>query len=148
MLFDPFSSAVSFGPHMQWTFFDKLLIFGGRDLFTIRINRLIPSVTSPVETAGYVALDATETDLPAGEFNLNGGVAYQYMPNMAIEGRVGVRTFFDSSTDSTDRDPLLFDLGLIYSSSNKIDVGGRLGWSDVNRADESFGLWVFGAFRI
>ena len=68
--------------------------------------------------------------------------------NMAIEGRVGVRTFFDSSTDSTDRDPLLFDLGLIYSSSNKIDVGGRLGWSDVNRADESFGLWVFGAFRI
>ena len=148
MLVDPYSVAVSIGPHMQWTFFDKLLIFGGRDLFTFRIHRLIPSVNSPVETAAYVADDGTETDLPAGAMNINGGVAYQFQENMAVESRVGVQTFFDSQTDSTDRDPLLFDLGLIYSSSNMIDVGGRIGWSDVNRADESFGLYAFGAFRI
>ena len=148
MLVDPFSVAVSVGPHVQWTFFDKLLIFGGRDLFTFRINRLIPSVTSPYETSVFVALDETETDLPSGELNVNGGAAYQFQQNMAVEGRVGVRTFFDSQTDSTDRDPLLFDVGLIYSTSNMIDIGGRIGWSDVNRADETFGLYAFGAFRI
>jgi hypothetical protein len=148
MLVDPYSVAVSFGPEMQFTFFDKLRIFGLRDLFTIRIHRLIPSVTSPVDTATFVALDETETDLPAGGMNVSGGVDYQFQENAAVEARVGVQTFFDSQTDATDRDPLLFDLGIIYSTSNMIDIGGRIGWSDVNRADETFGVWAFGAFRI
>lgn len=148
MLVDPYSVAVSFGPEMKFTLFDKLKLFGLRDLFTIRIHRLIPSVTSPAQTAIYVAADEVETDLPAGGMQVSGGAAYQFQENMAVEARVGVQTFFDSQTDATDRDPLQFDLGLIYSTSNMIDIGGRLGWSDLNRADESFGLWAFGAFRI
>jgi hypothetical protein len=148
MLVDPYSVAVSVGAPMQWTFANKLLIFGGRDLLTFRIHRLIPSVTSPVETAAAVALDEVETDLPSGLLNVNGGVAYQFQENMAVESRIGVITKFDSDTDSDDRDPLLFDVGVIYSTSNMIDVGGRIGWSDVNEADNSFGLYAFGAFRI
>jgi hypothetical protein len=148
MLVDPYSVAVSFGPEMRFVLFDKLRLFGLRDMFTIRINRLIPSVTSPWQTAAYVALDDKMTDLPAASMNISGGAAYQFQENMAFEARTGVQTFFDAQTDSTDRDPILFDLGLIYSSSNMIDIGGRIGWSDVNRADESFGLYAFGAFRI
>ena len=105
MLVNPYSVAVAVGVPMQYTFANKLLIFGGRDLLTFRIHRLIPSVNSPAETAAAVALDEVETDLPSGLLNVNGGVAYQFQENMAVESRVGVTTKFDSDTDADDRDP-------------------------------------------
>ena len=83
--------------------------------------------------------------LEDGEINFNAGATWQLQPNMALEGRFGVKgRDFEFQSDS----PTAFDLGLIYSSTSMIDVGGRLGFADLNHTDESFGLWLLAAIRI
>jgi hypothetical protein len=65
---------------------------------------------------------------------------------MAIQARAGQTAIVDSD-DTTDANPLLFDLGLYYSTSNRFDVGGRIGWFDINNGDETFGVYAFAGAR-
>ena len=146
MLFDPFSSAATLGAPMKFSLFEKLSIELGRDLFTFRINRLIPSVDNAAITEAYVAAEETGTDVPAAYFNIQGAFTYQHKDHMAVQARVGQSTSVDSD-ETTERNPLLFDLGLYYSTSNRFDIGGRAGWIDINDASETFGIYAFAAAR-
>lgn len=146
MLFDPFSSAATLGAPMKFSLFEKLSIELGRDVFTFRLNRIIPSAENAAINEALVAADETGTDTPAAYFNLQAAFTFQNKENTAIQARVGQSTSVDSD-ETTERNPLLFDLGYYYSTSNRIDFGGRLGWFDINDASETFGVYLFAAAR-
>ena len=148
ILVDPFAMGVTVGAPFQFTFFDKLRLYGGGDLLTLSVSRFAPWVENPAQDEFYAELDETGTDLPAGHLFINGGAIYQYQPHIAIDARLGIYTVFESLNDSSSTDPILLDAGVTYSTSNKVDVGARLGFADLNDAGASFGLHLFAALRI
>lgn len=147
-LVDPFAMAVTLGAPVRFTFGRKLAVVGGADLLTFKITRFIPSVENAALNDALVAADEVNTNLPEGELNLNGGVIYQHKPNIALDARIGLRHAFESESDQTERDALLFDVGVLYSTSNKVDVGARAGFLDLNNADSTFGISLLAALRI
>ena len=153
MLVDPFSFGVTLGAPLKFTLFHKLALLFGRDLLTFRIDRFAPSIDNAAQNQAYADLDATNTALPAGDVTLNFDAIWQQKPNLALSAHLGIRLTINSTSDvsgtgSTDRDALPFDVGLTYSTSNKVDIGGRIGFADVNNADKSFGLSLLAALRI
>ena len=146
MLFDPFAIAGTLGAPMKFSLFEKLSIELGRDLLSFRIHRFIPSAENAAINEFLTAADETMTDTPAAIFNLQAAFTYQHKANTAIQARVGQSTSVDSD-ETTERNPLLFDLGLYYSTSNRLDFGGRVGWFDINDASETFGISLFAAAR-
>lgn len=153
MLVDPFSFGVTLGAPLKFTIIDKLALLFGRDLLTFRIDRFAPSIDNAALNQAYADLDATNTALPAGDVTLNFGAIWQQKPNLAFDVHLGIRSTINSTSDvsgtgSTDRDAIALDAGLTYSTSNKVDVGGRIGFADLNNADRSFGLSLVAALRI
>lgn len=144
-MFDPTSVGVTVGAPMKFTVQGRLRFDLFRDLVTFKVNRFAPSVWDAAANDALVLADATNTVLPDGEINANAAASWQLQPHMSIEGRFGVKARdFEFQSDS----PTLFDLGLIYSSTNKIDIGGRMGFADLNHTDSTFGLWLLAAVRI
>src|SRR6266545_938001 len=139
ILVDPFAMGVTLGAPMKFTFLDRLRFDIFRDFIAFKVSRFAPSVADAAFNDAQVQLDETNTALDDGEINLNAGATWQLRPDLAIEGRYGLKARdFEFRSDS----PTLLDVGLIYSSTNKIDIGGRLGFADLNDADTTFGVWL------
>jgi hypothetical protein len=145
LMFDPTSAGVTIGAPMKFTVTDRLRFDLFRDLVTFKVSRFAPSVWDAAANEALVLADETNTIRPDGEINANAAASWQLQPHMSIEGRFGVKARdFEFQSDS----PTLFDVGLIYSSSNMIDIGGRMGFSDLSHTDSTFGLWLLAAVRI
>jgi hypothetical protein len=145
MLVDPFSLGVTVGAPMKFTFFERLRLDLLRDLVTFKVSRFAPSVVDAEFNDAQVEADETNSVIEDGRINLNAGATWQLQRQIALEGRLGVQApDFEFQSDS----PTALDVGLIYSGSNKVDVGGRLGFADLNNTDESFGIWLLAALRI
>jgi len=145
MMFDPYSVGVTVGAPMKFTVLDRLRFDIFRDLVTFKVSRFAPSVVDAAGNDAQVVADETNSVLEDGEINANAAASWQLQPNMSIEGRFGVKARdFEFQSDS----PTMFDLGLIYSSTNKVDIGGRFGFADLNHTDNTFGLWLLAAIRI
>jgi hypothetical protein len=145
MLVDPYSVGVVLGAPMKFTLLGRLRFDLLRDFLTFKVSRFAPSVVDAAFNERQVELDETNSVLPDGEIAANAAATWQLQPNMAIEARFGVRgRDFEFQSDS----PTAFDVGLVYSSTNRIDIGGRMGFADLNHTDQSFGLWLLAALRI
>jgi hypothetical protein len=145
MLVDPYAAGVTVGAPMKFTILGRLRFDLLRDLLTFKLSRFAPSVVDAAYNDRQVQADEVNSVIDNGEINVNVGATWQLQPIMALEARFGVKgRDFEFQSDS----PTAFDLGLIYSSSNKIDIGGRLGFADLNDTDTSFGLWLLAALRI
>ncbi|HKE20238.1 MAG TPA: hypothetical protein VKB80_35435, partial [Kofleriaceae bacterium] len=145
MMVDPFSAGITLGAPMKFTFIERLRFDLFRDFVTFKLSRFAPSVVDAAFDDRMVEADRTNSVIEDGEINFNAGATWQLQPQIAIEGRYGLRALdFELQTDS----PMALDLGLIYSGSNKVDIGGRLGFADLNHTDRSFGLWLLAALRI
>jgi hypothetical protein len=145
MMVDPYSAGVTLGAPMKFDLLGRLRFDLLRDLVTFKITRFVPSVVDAAANDRQVEADRVNSVLEDGEINFNAGATWQLQPHLAIEGRLGVRgRDFEFKSDS----PTAFDVGLIYSSTRMLDIGGRLGFADLNHTDESFGLWLLAAIRI
>jgi hypothetical protein len=145
MLVDPFSLGVTVGAPMKFTFFERLRFDLLRDLVTFKVSRFAPSVVDAELNDVQVEADETNSIIEDGRINLNAGATWQLQRQIALEGRFGVQApDFEFQSDS----PTALDVGLIYSGSNKVDVGGRIGFADLNHTDETFGVWLLAALRI
>jgi len=145
ILVDPFSMGVTIGAPMKFTLLDRLRFDILRDMVTFKVNRFAPSVVDAAYNDRQAVADEANSVIDDGEINANAAATWQLQSHLAIEGRFGVKARdFEFASDS----PTAFDLGLIYSSSNMVDIGGRMGFSDLNHTDESFGLWLLAALRI
>jgi hypothetical protein len=145
ILVDPFALGVTLGAPLKFRFFDdQLALTFGRDLLSIAIIDFVPEVDNPALTAGLVALDETGTVLPAGALRFIGGATYQWKPNLALTGELGLIAQDFSSSDG------IYPLqGIVtYSSSNKIDLGARAGFSDLGAGTEGLFVAVFAALRL
>jgi len=146
MLADPYTVGVTIGAPMKFTFRDKLRFDLGRDLITFRTNRdYYPRLGNARATAAQVAADETNTILDQGEIKIAGGVTYQHSVKMAAELRFGVTLAdFELTSDS----PYLFEAAGTYAHTQNLDLGATLGFSDLGRAGDTFGVGLFARFRL
>ena len=145
ILVDPFAMGVTLGAPLKFRFFDdKLALTFGRDLLSIAIIDFVPEVDNPALTAGLIALEQTGTVLPDGALRFIGGATYQWKPHIALTGEFGLIAQDFSSEDA------IYPLQgiLTYSSSNKIDLGARAGFSNLDAGTEGLFVAVFAALRI
>lgn len=143
ILFDPISTGVVLGAPMKFIFFEKLTLQFFRDLVSFKTNRFVPDVESAAATAALIALDESNTGLPAGAINVQASAIYQQAENLAFELRAGLNAIdFELNSDS----PKLFDLGAYYTHSPELDFGGRLGFRDLSDSG-TFGAIFFVQYR-
>ncbi len=143
ILLDPFAMGVTIGAPMQFDF-GKLRFALGHDLLSIKLAKFVPDVGNALATDALVAGHGSNTTMPDGDIRLLTRVSYQHKPNMAFGGESGVIASDFSTNDMGV--PLYFFL--VYSASNKIDLGGRVGFSNLDEATKHAGLSLFAALRI
>jgi hypothetical protein len=132
--FDPLALGVVFGAPMKFTLFDRFSVEVLRDVVGVKLYRYLPSAVSPAESASLAAADRLNSIVPASEVDLGGRVLYQFTPELAGEARYNVRMPEFEATGA----PHEATLGALYSTSNKLDLGARLGFLDLARASDSF----------
>lgn len=145
ILVDPFALGVTLGAPLKFRFFDdQLALTFGRDLLSIAIVDFVPDVDNPALTAALIASEAVGTVQPDGALRFIGGATYQWKPNLALTGELGLIAQDFSSSDA------IYPLQgiLTYSSSNKIDLGARAGFIDLGAGTEGMFAAVFAALRI
>jgi len=147
ILTDPFAMSVSLGAPLKFHLGERLAFVGGRDIITFKAKRFMPSVANAAENEALAAADKLNDDLPEGQLSFTGAAIWQHKPNMAFDARVGFIYPLDAKSDQSTRDRILLDLGLLYSTSPKIDVGARMGFADLNETDSSFGLSLLAALH-
>lgn len=144
---DPFAIGVTVGAPFKFTFFDKLSLVFGRDLVSFKLHNFVPDVGNAVINDNLEQLDRTGADaaIPDSDLNLRLQVFWQHSENLAIDGRFGPR----APDFALDKDPpWLLDGGVTYSTSNMMDLGGRVGFQRLDEGFDSFLATVVAAFRI
>jgi len=149
MLVDPYAVGVTVGAPIKAVVLGRLRFDLLRDFATFKLSRFAPSVVDAAENDRLVVADETNSVIEDGQLNLNAAATWQLQSNLAIEGRFGLKgRDFEFESDS----PTALDVGLLYSSvysgANQVDIGGRVGFADLNQTDETFGLWLVAALRI
>lgn len=144
ILVDPLAVGVTLGAPMKFSFFNKLAFELGRDLVSFRTNRFVPEIENAQATEALVAADDVGTEPDNGEIHIEAKAIYQARPNIAGELRAAL-TAPDFSLPSDA--PLLFDVGVVYTHEKRLDIGGRLGFQDLNQAGDSFGISLFAGWR-
>jgi hypothetical protein len=144
MYFSPYAMGVTVGIPAKLVLFDKLSLSAGEDLVTFRGYRFAPNVADARENEGLADAYATNTILPRGEINILATLLYQRSPKLAFGGEFGIRAVDFSTSDAPV--PLFFRLS--YSPSDKLDIGGRVGFGRLDSAADSFGGSLFAAFRM
>lgn len=144
VLLDPVAVGVFLGAPMKFRIGDKAALFFGRDLLSFRIHGFVPEVEDPLLTAARADARDINTVLPRGDIRLIGGAIYQLEPNLAFTAELGLVAADFALTDAG----VPLRAALVYSTSNKVDLGARLGWTNLDQAGESFGAAVFATFRL
>jgi len=144
LLLDPVAFGLSLGAPIKWQPFDQLAFVFGRDLVNIKIKRFVPSVDNAAVDAALVAADESNTLEDDGSIKLLLGVIYQSSPKVSVLGETG---FVATDFGTTDAGfPLR--VSFMYSSTNKLDLGARIGFTNLDQATDHFGLTVFCALRL
>lgn len=141
---DPFAMGVTIGAPMKFRFADKFAIVALDDFLDIKINTFIPSLKSEAENESRVAEDEVGTITPDGNIHLRAGIIYQQAENLAIRGNF-VQTFADFGDDDN---PTGVELIGQYSVNEDFDIAGRAGIDALDRSSSTFGIILFGQYRI
>lgn len=141
---DPFAMSVTLGAPFRIGLTDKLAIVGGENLLQLAVVKMPVDVANPGLNVATVLAAENSIPEPAGHLNINFGVLYQHKPNLAVTARFGM--FFPDFGDLTEAYSL--SCGVLWSKSNRIDVGGRLGTADIDEFGETFFLSLFAAYRL
>ncbi len=143
-LLDPFSLGLTIGAPMKFRFGQRLAFTLGQDLLNFKIKRFVPIVGDPLANQALADQDAVNTELDDGELRLLGGVIYQYSPELALFGEIGILAQDFGLTDAGV--PLL--VTVTYSSTYQLDLGARIGFRNLDNASENFGATLLVAYRM
>ena len=141
---DPFAIGVVLGAPVKFRFADKLALFALRDVVEIKLDGFVPSVVAEERNVGNAAALDVNAITDDGTLRFAGGAIVQLKPEVALIGSFG--TEFDDFDSLDPNYPL--DVAVQYSLSQKLDVLGRLGFEDLDNAEDSFGLRVTAQVRI
>jgi len=118
-------------------------IFGGQDLLQVRIVKMPVDPANPGANLAIVAASAGGGEEPRGNLAINVGGMFQFKPNVAIYATMGFRYLDFEDTGA----PVSLFGGATWSRHNRLDLGGRLGFLDMDNSD-SFSLSVYAAYRL
>jgi hypothetical protein len=147
----PLAVSLTLGVPVKFTFADKFAIGGLDDLLNIKLDRFAPTFYQELQNATNANDTMTNTIKSAGELRVSAYGLYQYQPNLAFIGRIGIQ-MEDFATGKTDgcRDECLTTFlsgGLLYSPRRYLDLGLQIGFDDLAHGG-SFAPAGFLAFRI
>lgn len=144
LMIDPYAQGVTLGAPIKFAYLGRFSIEILRDLVSFKVNRFVPSVFNAAFNEGQVALDRTNTALPDGQLDLGITGIYQFSPAVAGDARWAYH-LVDFETEGA---PVELSAGLTYSTSNKLDVGARLGFFDLGHAGDTFMAQLGVAYRL
>jgi len=147
----PFAVSLTLGVPMKFSFGDKFAVGGLDDFLNIRLDRFAPTFNQELQNATNALNTMTNTIKSQGELRVSLYGLYQYQPNFAIIGRIGVQ-MEDFATGKTDGcvDECLttfISAGLLYAPRKYLDLGLSIGFDDLAHGG-SFAPAGFLAFRI
>lgn len=140
---DPFASGISLGAPFQLRIGDRWQVSGGQDLLQFRFAKFPPNPADPAYNVGQVEAQVVGAREPIGNLNLKLRGAYQARTNLVVFLDWGFH-WLDFEGDDK---PVSMFLGGLWSSSNRMDVGGRIGLSRVDEGD-SLTVGLFAAYRL
>jgi hypothetical protein len=141
---DPFAMGITLGAPMKFRITDKFAFGGFGDFLSIKIAKFVPSTQNELfNELNAIASDSGSVE-SAGAIQVSGFATYQVKPNIAIGGDLGIH--FE---DFSDREvPYSLRFRGQYSTSNKLDFGGAMGFGDLGDASHSFQLNLYAQLRI
>ena len=149
----PVAYSLLLGAPIKFTFGDKLALGGLDDLLNIKLKRFAPSFAREDQNAIAAYLDMTNTVQSAGHLRISGYAIYQYQPNLALIGRLGVDQNLGgdsgsmAGTSNVGTTQTFIRAGLDFTPRKWIDVGGSLGFDDLGHIG-TFGPAGYLAVRI
>lgn len=141
---DPFAMGVTLGAPMKFRIGDRFAIVALDDFLDIRTSRFIPSLKSEWENEALVAADEVGTILPNGNIHLRVGAIFQQSPQLAVRGNI-TQTLEDFGDDDN---PTGVELIGQYSINEDFVLAGRAGIDALDQSSSTFGILVFGQYRI
>lgn len=151
MYISPLAVSLTLGAPIKFTFGDRFAIGGLDDLLNIRLDRFAPTFYQELQNATNASDTMTNTIKSAGELRVSVFGIYQYRPNLAVIGRIGVQAE-DLATGKTDGCAgecltTFIHAGFHYSPRRYLDLGLSIGFDDLAHGG-SFAPAGFLAFRI
>lgn len=150
--FDPFAMSFAAGAPMKFRF-GKFALGGLEDVLNIRIKKFAPRYDYEEFNQVQAALLDSNTETSRGFIRFSGYGEYQYKPNLAIIGRIGVESDLGSGgsnglgTGGSSDTTTFIRGGIQFSPKKFLDLGAFAGFEDLSRTG-SFGLTGFLAVRI
>ena len=144
MYVDPFAMGLTLGVPMKFRFFGKAALVFGQDFFTIRTYRFAPSLSDNIYNQDRVGDLDTNTQISLGELRFVAGVLYQSSPKTAFFTEFGF-----VATDFSTLDPIVpLRVTISHSPSPRVDLGLRVGFNNLDRAIDEFGVMLSITLRI
>jgi hypothetical protein len=147
----PLALSVTLGVPMKFTFGDKFAVGGLDDFLNIRLDRFAPTFYQELQNATNANDTMTNTIKSQGELRVSLFGLYQYEPNIAFNGRIGIQMedFATGKTDGCAGQCLttFISAGVRYSPRKYLDLGFSIGFDDLAHGG-SFAPAGFLAFRI
>ncbi|TMQ08193.1 MAG: hypothetical protein E6J90_41195 [Deltaproteobacteria bacterium] len=147
----PLAVSVTIGAPIKFTFGDKFAIGGLDDFLNIRIDRFAPTFYQELQNATNANDTMTNTIKSQGELRVSLFGIYQYEPDLAFIGRIGIQMedFATGKTDGCTGECLttFISAGVRYSPRKYLDLGFSIGFDDLAHGG-SFAPAGFLAFRI
>ena len=150
---NPVAISLAVGVPMKFTFGDKFAIGGLDDLLNITLDRFAPSFYQEVYNAQGALNDTNGTEQSRGHLRISAYGIYQYKPNVALIGRIGIDNNLGygngggPGTGELSASEPFIRAQLDFSPKKFIDIGGSLGFDDLNYLG-SFGPSLYLAVRI
>lgn len=141
---DEFGMSVAFGVPFKLEIGDRWAFFGGNDLVRVKLKGVPVDPTDPEYNFAQLGLLAHGSPAADGRVQVNFGVAFQPLPNLALFGTFGVGW----PDFGTDQQPYSLFFGTSYTVGKRWDFGARLGFLRLDQLDDSFSAAVFAAVRI
>lgn len=140
---DAFGMGFNLGIPFRVNLGSRWAIYGGQDLLQVRIVKMPVDPANPGYNLAIVAASAGGGEEPRGNLAINLGGMYQYRPNIVTYVTMGFRYLDFEDTGA----PVSFFGGATWSRHNRLDLGGRIGFFDMDTTD-SFSLSVYAAYRL
>ncbi|MBL4634865.1 MAG: hypothetical protein JKY56_13415 [Kofleriaceae bacterium] len=140
---DPLAVGLVLGVPMRFQFFDKLRLDIGRDFLGIKLHEFLPSIENARQNDRFIGNLANNTIIPQYTIKTSVIGTYQHTDATALNAELGVQ-FDDSESAATT----LMHVGVLHSTSNKFDLGARIGAVDMASFTDSFALRLFLRVRI
>jgi len=141
---DLFGMSIAVGLPFKIEIGDRWAFFGGRNLVRFKVHGLAVDPTDPQFTFDQVALLDKGSSDSDGRVQIDVGVAYQPLSNVAVFGTFGVGW----PDFSTNQQPYSLFAGASYTAARRWDFGGRIGFYRLDHLSDSFSVALFAAVRI